>query len=46
MDETDAPEVFRGNDAEELQANGFSEVDEDDMDGLDDSDFIDDNDEE
>ena len=48
MEENDAPEVFRGNDADELEASGFSEVSEDDMglDDVDDSDFIDDNDEE
>ena len=44
-DENDAPEVFSGDDAEELQASGFSEVSDDDMD-MSDSDFADDNEEE
>ena len=50
MDESDAPEVFRGDDADELQASGFSEVDENgdisDMEDLDDSDYMDNNEEE
>ena len=42
-DETDAPEIFRGDDATELQESGFSEVDENDDMGEDiDSDFVDD----
>ena len=50
MDESDAPEVFRGDDADELQASGFSEVDENDdisdMEDLGDSDYMDNNEEE
>ena len=44
-DENDAPEVFSGDDAEELQASGFSEVSDEDMD-MSDADFADDNEEE
>ena len=50
MYESDAPEVFRGDDADELQASGFSEVDENgdisDMEDLGDSDYMDNNEEE
>ena len=50
MDESDAPEVFRGDDADELQASGFSEVDENgdisDMEDLGNSDYMDNNEEE
>ena len=50
MDESDAPEVFRGDDADELQASGFSEVDENgdisDMEDLGDSDYMDNDEEE
>ena len=50
MDESDAPEVFRGDDADELQASGFSEVDENgdisDVEDLGDSDYMDNNEEE
>ena len=50
MDESDAPEVFRGDDADELQASGFSEVDENgdisDMEDIGDSDYMDNNEEE
>ena len=41
-EETEAPEIFRGDDAAELEANGFSEVDEADMNDDVDSDFVDD----
>ena len=41
-DETEAPEIFSGDDAAELQASGFSEVDEDEINDDVDSDFMDD----